>query len=187
MDEPLTALDSKLKDTLRDELAELLRRLGMTAVYVTHDQQEAMAIADRMAVMRAGEIVQVGDPESLYRNPTHAFVAHFLGRVNLLRRDLEQVNSGILKLGTVVLSAPGYLGQDLLVRPEDIVIDYYRPDRAVGKILHRSFRGDRLQFRIAMDGQEPFVVDAPRDALFKQGDTVSVDFHPHSFMRATEA
>jgi len=79
LDEPLTALDSKLKDTLRDELAELLRRLGMTAVYVTHDQQEAMAIADRMAVMRAGEIVQVGDPESLYRNPTHAFVAHFSG------------------------------------------------------------------------------------------------------------
>ena len=187
LDEPLTALDSKLKDTLRDELAELLRRLGMTAVYVTHDQQEAMAIADRMALMRAGEIVQVGDPESLYRNPTHAFVANFLGRVNVLCRDHEQVTNGILRLGSSVLSVPSYLGQELLVRPEDIVLDYYQQERPMGRILHRSFRGDRLQLRISMDGQEPFIVDAPRDALFKPGDTVSVAFLPNSFMRATEA
>lgn len=82
LDEPLTALDAKLKESLRDELAGLLRRLHITAIHVTHDQQEALAIADRLAVMQAGRIVQVGDGETLYRAPVHPFVATFLGRVN---------------------------------------------------------------------------------------------------------
>ncbi len=187
LDEPLTALDSKLKDALRDELAELLRRLGITAVYVTHDQQEAMAIADRMAVMQAGEIIQVGDPESLYRNPAHAFIANFLGRVNVLRRNLAHTNSGILVLGTVVIHVASDLGQELLIRPEDIVIDHPHPERALGTILHRSFRGDRVQLRIALDDQDPVVVDVPRDARYKQGDTISIAFLSHSFMRAKES
>lgn len=82
LDEPLTALDAKLKESLRDELADLLRRLHITAIHVTHDQQEALAIADRLAVMHAGRIVQVGEGEALYRAPSHPFVATFLGRVN---------------------------------------------------------------------------------------------------------
>src|SRR5690606_18450385 len=86
LDEPLAALDAKLKLSLREELADLLRRLRITAIHVTHDQQEAFAIADRMAVMHAGEIVQIGDGESLYREPKHPFVASFLGRVNVLSR-----------------------------------------------------------------------------------------------------
>src|SRR5690606_39485953 len=80
LDEPLTALDAKLKESLRDELAELLRRLHITAIHVTHDQQEALAIADRLAIMQAGRIVGLGDGETLYRAPTHPFVAEFLGR-----------------------------------------------------------------------------------------------------------
>lgn len=187
LDEPLTALDSKLKEALRDELAELLRRLGMTAVYVTHDQQEAMAIADRMAVMRAGEIVQVGDPESLYRHPTHAFVANFLGRVNILRRDSSHTQDGVLVLGTSIFRVPSHLGQELLVRPEDIGIDYPQPDHLQGVIEQRSFRGDHIQLRVRVEEQEPLVVDVSRDALFKQGDTVSVAFSPASFMRAKES
>jgi ABC-type Fe3+/spermidine/putrescine transport system ATPase subunit len=85
LDEPLTALDAKLKEALRDELAQLLRALHITAVHVTHDQNEALAIADRLAVMQAGCIVQVGRGEDLYRNPGHPFVAEFLGRVNRLQ------------------------------------------------------------------------------------------------------
>jgi putative spermidine/putrescine transport system ATP-binding protein len=79
LDEPLTALDAKLKEALRDELAQLLRALHITAVHVTHDQNEALAIADRLAVMQAGAIVQVGRGEDLYRQPGHPFVAEFLG------------------------------------------------------------------------------------------------------------
>ena len=87
LDEPLTALDAKLKESLRDELAELLRRLHITAIHVTHDQQEALAIADRLAIMQAGRIVGLGDGESLYRKPTHPFVTEFLGRVNRIEMD----------------------------------------------------------------------------------------------------
>lgn len=187
LDEPLTALDTKLKEALRDELAELLRRLGMTAVYVTHDQQEAMAIADRMAVMRAGEIIQVGDPESLYRQPKHTFVANFLGRVNILRRDHSHTQDGVLVLGAKIFRVPTHLGQELLVRPEDISIDYPQPDHARGVITQRSFRGDRIQLRVRIESQDPLVVDVSRDALFKQGDAVSVAFSPASFIRAKES
>src|SRR5690606_1628750 len=89
LDEPMAALDAKLKESLRVELAELLRRLGTTTVHVTHDQQEALAIADRLAVMQAGSVIQIGDGESIYRTPAHPFVAEFLGRVNKLQRDAE--------------------------------------------------------------------------------------------------
>lgn len=187
LDEPLTALDSKLKDALRDELAELLRRLGMTAIYVTHDQQEAMAVADRMAVMQSGQIMQVGDAESLYRNPTHTFVANFLGRVNVIRRDAEQTSQGTLILGKSVFPVPAYLGEELLVRPEDIVLDQPRLDRAMGTVEQRSFRGDRVQLRVLVEGQDLFSVDVARDALFKRGDKVSVTINPSTLMRAKEA
>jgi putative spermidine/putrescine transport system ATP-binding protein len=187
LDEPLTALDSKLKEALRDELAELLRRLGMTAVYVTHDQQEAMAIADRMAVMRAGEIIQVGDPEVLYRQPTHAFVANFLGRVNILRRDLLQTQKGVLVIGSSILHVPTQLGQELLVRPEDIVLGAPQSDCVQGMVLQRSFRGDHIQLRVRVGDQDPLVIDVSRDAVYQQGETVSVSFSPASFMCAKES
>jgi len=99
LDEPLTALDAKLKESLRTELAELLRRFNITAIHVTHDQQEAMAIADRLAVMQAGCIVQVGDGETLYRSPAHPFVASFLGRINRLQRDEVARHRNILHFG----------------------------------------------------------------------------------------
>ena len=172
---------------MRDELAELLRRLGMTAIYVTHDQQEAMAVADRMAVMQSGQIMQVGDAESLYRNPTHTFVANFLGRVNVIRRDAEQTNQGTLILGRSVFPVPAYLGEELLVRPEDIVIGQPRLDRAIGTVEQRSFRGDRVQLRVLVEGQDSFSVDVARDALFKRGDKVSVTINPSTLMRAKEA
>jgi ABC-type sugar transport system ATPase subunit len=106
LDEPLAALDAKLKESLRDELAELLRRLHITAIHVTHDQQEALAIADRLAVMRAGRIVQVGRGEDLYRAPAHPFVAEFLGRVNRLERAPEAIAQGVVRLGGSTLPCP---------------------------------------------------------------------------------
>jgi putative spermidine/putrescine transport system ATP-binding protein len=187
LDEPLTALDSKLKESLRDELAELLRRLGMTAVYVTHDQQEAMAIADRMAVMRAGEIIQVGNPEVLYRQPNHAFVANFLGRVNILRRNHSHTQEGVLMIGSSTFHVPAHLGQELLVRPEDIVLGELQADRVQGVIVQRSFRGDHIQLRVRVEDQDPLVLDVSRDARYQQGDTVSIDFSPTSFISAKES
>src|SRR5690606_14293409 len=124
LDEPLAALDAKLKESLRDELAEMLRRLHITAVHVTHDQQEAMAIADRLAVMRAGRIVQIGRGEDLYRAPSHPFVAEFLGRVNRLERSAEAMAQGVVALGGQHIACPPDWANhaSLLLRPEDIQI-----------------------------------------------------------------
>ena len=85
LDEPLSALDASLREALRDELAILLREFDITAIFVTHDQDEALAIADRVAVMSHGRVVQSGTPEDLYRNPTSSFVAGFVGNAMALR------------------------------------------------------------------------------------------------------
>ena len=89
MDEPLSALDAALREALRDELAVLLRKFQITAIFVTHDQDEAMAIADRVAVMSNGRIAQSGTPEELYRNPQSAFVAGFVGNAMHLKGQVD--------------------------------------------------------------------------------------------------
>ncbi len=120
LDEPLSALDAKLRDELRDEIATLIRRLEMTAVYVTHDQIEALTIADRIAVMRAGRIEQLDTPERIYREPANRFVATFLGVSNLfplpgsaadaecmVRRESVEISRGeaAVRAGWVLLAA----------------------------------------------------------------------------------
>ena len=151
LDEPLAALDAKLKEQLRDELAEMLRRLGITALHVTHDQQEAFAVADRLAVMHAGRVVQVGTAETLYRAPAHGFVASFLGRVNRIQRQ----------------------GRTVLVRPEDVEVSAPREGWLAATVVQRTFLGDRVHLRLDAAG-EALLADAPRDATFRAGQTVGV-------------
>jgi len=191
LDEPLTALDAKLKEALRDELAQLLRQLHITAVHVTHDQNEALAIADRLAVMQAGAIVQVGRGEDLYRQPGHPFVAEFLGRVNRLQREAGR---GV-PLGGVELPCPAALNghTTLLVRPEDVQIDSTAAPAKTAhgapwgraRVLQRTFLGDRVQLRLAIAGQpEAVVSDQPRDCPAAVGDTLSITIDPARLMAA---
>jgi ABC-type Fe3+/spermidine/putrescine transport system ATPase subunit len=130
LDEPLSALDAALRRQLRAELAALLRRLGTTVLYVTHDQEEAMMLADRLVVLERGQVVQAGPPLDLYRHPSHRFVASFLGEANLLpvapsRAASEQGTLRCLAellAATVSVPAPE-VGGWLLIRPEDLVAD----------------------------------------------------------------
>jgi putative spermidine/putrescine transport system ATP-binding protein len=193
LDEPLAALDAKLKESLRDELADLLRRLGITAVHVTHDQHEAFAIADRLAVMHAGTIVQVGRAEALYRAPAHAFVAEFLGRVNRLERDADAVARGIVRLGGVEWACPppaqgaGHpAATGVLVRPEDLQLGPRRPGWAAATVRHRTFLGERLHLRIEAAGQPPLLADVPRDSPFNVGDDVGMWIAPDRLMASME-
>jgi len=190
LDEPLTALDAKLKVALRDELAELLRRLHITAIHVTHDQQEAMAIADRLAVMRAGAIVQTGDAESLYRDPKHAFVAEFLGRVNRLTRSETDLRDGVLRVGGSPLRCRDALASStaLYARPEDIVVSPVLDAFLDGaRITRRVFLGERLQLHVETSDQGTLVVDAPRDAPWQAGDRVQLRIEPLNLMPADES
>jgi putative spermidine/putrescine transport system ATP-binding protein len=192
LDEPLTALDAKLKEALRDELAQLLRDLHITAVHVTHDQNEALAIADRLAVMQAGRIVQVGRGEDLYRQPGHPFVAEFLGRVNRLHVDAQRR----LLLGGVELLCPAALsGPDtVLVRPEDVQVHAGPPPAPAvhgalwgqARVLQRTFLGDRVQLRLDVAGQADAIVsDQARDCPAAAGDLVHISIDPARLMAAT--
>jgi putative spermidine/putrescine transport system ATP-binding protein len=188
LDEPLAALDAKLKESLRDELAELLRSLHITAIHVTHDQQEALAIADRLAVMRAGRIVQVGRGEDLYRAPAHPFVAEFLGRVNRLERAAEAIAQGVVRLGGCTVPCPGAWRDHamLLVRPEDIEVGTPRPDWGSATVERRTFLGDRVQLQLRTQDQPVLVADVGRDNPFGPGDAVGLRIHPDRLMTSQE-
>jgi putative spermidine/putrescine transport system ATP-binding protein len=194
LDEPLTALDAKLKEALRDELAQLLRELHITAVHVTHDQNEALAIADRLAVMQAGRIVQVGRGEDLYRQPGDPFVAEFLGRVNRLQRGTAAGRP--LLLGGVVLPCPAALDayDTLLVRPEDVQVHWgaalapaaHGAPWGQAQVRQRTFLGDRVHLRLSVAGQPELVVsDQPRDCPAAVGDTLCITIDPSRLMAAT--
>jgi putative spermidine/putrescine transport system ATP-binding protein len=184
LDEPLSALDAKLKESLRDELAELLRRLHITAVHVTHDQQEALAIADRLAVMEAGRIVQIGDGETLYRYPGHPFVASFLGRVNRLQRDEIAMSENVLRVGGLTVSCPVSWADKstLLVRPEDIQIGSVQADAGMAVVQSRSFFGNRVQLTLSMADHAPLQAEVLRDHPAKVGETVGIRISPDRLM-----
>jgi putative spermidine/putrescine transport system ATP-binding protein len=184
LDEPLTALDAKLKETLRTELAELLRRLNITAIHVTHDQQEAMAIADRLAVMQAGQIVQVGDGETLYRSPVHPFVASFLGRINRLHRDALAVERQILNFGGHEMACPvdGSHQTDILVRPEDIEVGHIQPEWGEATVMRRTFLGERVHLLLDVKDQSELFADVDKDHPARVGDKVGVRIHPNRLM-----
>ena len=184
LDEPLSALDAKLKESLRGELSELLRRLHITAVHVTHDQQEALAIADRLAVMESGRIVQIGDGETLYRHPGHPFVASFLGRVNRLQRDAKDMSENVLRVGGLAVACPlSYADQSsLLVRPEDIEIGALQEDAGRAVVQSRSFLGDRVQLTLSLTDQAPLQAEVLRDHPAKVGDTVGIRISPDRLM-----
>jgi putative spermidine/putrescine transport system ATP-binding protein len=130
LDEPLSALDAALRLELRDELAALLRQFGTTVIFVTHDQDEALAIADRVAVMEGGHIRQIGTPEELYRNPKSAFVAEFVGHAMPLRGE---ISDRTLRLpgGALPLPLPDNAANGAVyVRAEDLRVDPKGPLRA---------------------------------------------------------
>ncbi len=161
-DEPLSNLDAQLRTQLRVEIRQLQQKLGLTAVYVTHDQEEALAISDRIAVMRAGQIEQVGAPEVIYRVPGTPFVAEFMGSTNLLPGRVEQADGREMSVraGGAVFRMRGAGAKPgdrvlLSVRPETMrVLDVVgeEPDIRV-TINHREFLGPMLRlFTTLPDG-----------------------------------
>jgi putative spermidine/putrescine transport system ATP-binding protein len=192
LDEPLTALDAKLKESLRDELADLLRRLSITAIHVTHDQQEAMAIADRLAVMQAGRVVQVGSAEDLYRSPHHTFVATFLGRVNRLPLTRNAQGQAGVMLGGCWMNAPAgaLTASEVLVRPEDVRLDPHpQGPHATSpvQVSHRTFLGDHIRLQLTTTEGVSLLVDASRDCAFQVGDAVTLSIDPAALMACDPA
>jgi ABC-type Fe3+/spermidine/putrescine transport system ATPase subunit len=181
LDEPLGALDRALRERLMDELPHILRRAGATAITVTHDQEEAFALADRVVLMRDGRAVQVGTPEKVYRRPASAWAARFLGLTNLLDgRVVErgQVETAIGEWGLET----GDLGEGrLLIRPEAARLDEDGPNILRGVVADRSFRGDhhRLDVRHASGVELTFNFPAGV-VLPAAGDPITLSLDPRA-------
>lgn len=143
MDEPLSSLDAKLRLKVREELKEIQQRLKITTIYVTHDQEEALSLSDRIAVLRHGSLLQYGTPEQIYFEPKDKYVADFVGRANFIR------------------TGNGDGGGEFLVRPEWIALSKERNGASAdftGTVVSKEFLGTFLRYRIKFENQE-IVVD----------------------------
>jgi putative spermidine/putrescine transport system ATP-binding protein len=184
LDEPLTALDAKLRDSLRVELARLLKELNITALYVTHDLTEAMALGDRIAVMNNGQIQQCDTPREIYHNPANAFVAGFIGRTNCYRGVLESsggdglaVNLGFTTLP--VACDPGSREVVVIFRPEDLCVA--APDEKphlIARITDVLFLGPRIRGIGRLAGGEEIVIDLDNAVSIRSGDSVGFCIRP---------
>jgi iron(III) transport system ATP-binding protein len=167
LDEPLSALDAQVRVKLRTEIAELQRRLGITTVMVTHDQAEALAMADRIVVMDKGYIAQVGTPNSIYQRPTSPFVANFIGVMNFLDGVVEA--SDTVRCGNILLHAPNNevpVGQAvaIAIRPEDMrVVDTttHQPNQVEADVISREFIGSgyRLDLTLSGNARQPITLE----------------------------
>ena len=164
LDEPLSNLDASLRVQMRRELLRLQRQLGLTTIFVTHDQEEANTTSDRMAVLDGGVIQQVGTPQELYDTPANLFVANFLGTANILegRVEVDGADARFVTKTGDPLSLPNGAknsGSNIVLRPQNISITKKAGQNALeGKILHKEFLGSQIRYLVAAGGTE-IVVD----------------------------
>ena len=160
LDEPLGALDLKMRKEMQIELKEMQRELGITFVYVTHDQEEALTMSDTIIVMKDGVIQQIGTPTDIYNEPRNAYVADFIGESNILpgtmRRDYEVTFAGrtITCVDPRFPEAEGDYTVDVVIRPEDIYVKEESPDRINGTVYSIVFKG--VHYEMVIDGDDGF-------------------------------
>ena len=184
MDEPLGALDKKLRDQLEVELVELQNELGITTLYVTHNQEEALTMADRVAVMNEGRIEQIATPTEIYEEPATEFVADFIGDTNFLEGELSRNDDGLsLRLDSSDISVTDRGGdpanQVVFVRPEKIDLESPgvtppRDNAVEGTVDRVLFIGSKLRYYVDVHGQEVVVETENKQSTqrFEEGDTV---------------
>ena len=189
LDEPFSNLDSKLREQMRIEVKQLQQRLGITVLFVTHDQTEALSLSSRIAVMESGKAVQIGAPKELYEAPTTAFVRDFLGKLLTLRGKVTSVGehqevvvsvNGRASTITARSDAAADLveGADVIlsIRPEDVITDDRSADRSncVSAVIETLlFVGDHYECYMKMSG-DPLMITFPRDTKHREGDTVTL-------------
>lgn len=183
LDEPLGALDLMLRRQMQHELKRIQRQLGITFVYVTHDQEEALSMADLVVVMRAGRIEQAGSPEEIFAHPSSQFVAEFLGAGNILPVSVDVADgasTSVIFAGqklTIPQVVPVDANASLVIRPERI--RFAAEDGWVGTVQERVFKGATLTYRLELVDGTPLLMDVihgDRDARHDLGDQVRVSF-----------
>ena len=181
LDEPLSALDAKVRATLRDEIRRIQTELGITTLFVTHDQEEALAISDRVGVMSNGHLEQLGEPTEVYRHPSSAFVARFVGSMNELPAVVRGPDA--VSVGSYVIPTPA-VGQRqegdavlFLVRPEDMALANGEATGMPGSVTGRTFQGAATIVAVRLDVADALVsvhVSGSAAAHLAPGDRVNV-------------
>ncbi len=175
LDEPWSNIDPLLRTAMRDDLAAILRQVGVTVVLVTHDREEAFSLADRIALMRHGTIVQSGSPEALYLQPTDRWAAEFVGAGNFMRGRVEGDLVDTLLGRFPVTGSYGSADVDVLIRPELLGL---RPDpRGSGEIVAREFRGHDVVYRVALADGTVLVSQRPSNEAVALGTRVALEPH----------
>ncbi len=184
MDEPLSNLDAKLRESMRTEIRRIQRRLGITSVYVTHDQIEAMTLSDRVVVMNEGVIEQVGTPMEIYRSPRTRFVAGFIGRANFIEATVVHGQSGdlrvnvygqVVRLSKVKDSFSEGKKLTLIARPE--MIEVMPKGDLAGVVRRASYLGNLVDYDIEVSGQLLTAVDTHpgQTSIYTEGETVGLN------------
>jgi spermidine/putrescine ABC transporter ATP-binding subunit len=189
LDEPLSALDKKLREEMQLELRALQRSVGITFVFVTHDQEEALTLSDRIAIMHGGKVLQIDTPQGLYERPNSRRVAEFIGTMNLIEGKVEAVTDTSITLdtgpfGRVVGSGGGLSAGDqawLAVRPEKLSIGQKGTNSISGKVLEATYLGDRIHYRVDVPGADQpltvFVNNAEGQEVFAPNSSVTFGFN----------
>lgn len=192
LDEPLSALDAKVRISLRNEIRRIQQQLKMTAIYVTHDQEEALSMSDRIAVMAKGKIEQLDTPEKIYSDPQTAFSATFVGNSNQFRGSIESASQGISRIGgseqriSFVPQPQLHDGENILivVRPEDITVKHQSAEAEnssnaiTGEIELRTFLGPFTRLHVRIDRETLLTADIPNQQAheYQTGQTVVLGF-----------
>jgi iron(III) transport system ATP-binding protein len=182
-DEPLSNLDAKLRRRMRDDIRDLQQGLGLTSVYVTHDQEEALAVSDRIIVMNHGTIAQEGAPADLYERPADAFVADFIGGANLVRADLVGWEDGkaLVRLGSLTLALPAAVepkAPTVVIRPSAARLHRGGgPHSLPARIRKATYLGSHWDYALETEVGELFVSE-PAPSCFRPGELVHLSLEP---------
>ncbi len=189
LDEPLAALDRKLREEMRTELKEIQRAVGITTIFVTHDQHEALGLSDRVAVMNAGRIEHLGTPREVYQRPATGFVADFIGASSALEGRVVDARTVALAGGqriAVRLQRPLEPGARvrLLIRPERVEPHDAGPNALPARVASVMFLGDHSEVRLELEGGVRVLAIVRGAAVFEPGDRLMVTLPPDAFLEA---
>jgi iron(III) transport system ATP-binding protein len=189
LDEPLSNLDTRLREEMRIQVKRIQRALGVSMLYVTHDQEEALSLADRLVVMNSGRIAQLGTPEDVYRNPRNSYVARALGATNIITATGSPAGRGYLRiLGNVDIESDIALTSDELslksvsIRPGDMnLVQVQCQTQATGRVAEALFFGDFVQYQVDVPGESATVrVHGPGRRPIDVGASVQIAAEPNS-------
>lgn len=182
LDEPLSNLDARLRRKVRTEIRDLQQRLQFTAVYVTHDQEEALAVSDRIVVMKEGRIAQIGTPRELYESPASEFIADFMGEANIVDGKVLSVDKGIalVELGGVKIELPARKAKKgavkIALRSNAFRVTKNVKDALKGVITSSAYLGDHVEYEIDSPLGQIFAVDEESDHAIPPGNTIMLEY-----------